>query len=267
MVQQLQLLHDSDRGHHLSSPLATADIGNSQADPFIAVIATIDNPPIEAIEVEKDWALSKYDYIYEGVINYDAFICHLCHFGHILLMDDTFNMAKPEFGGLDIGSIKLLTVMQPQKEAKYLGLWFEESEEWTTHAKERITKAKQALNSLRQRGAIAQGLGTRTAQITAEAIVKTVAGVCRAQLGWLTIMAYCELERQAVIRHAERQDGHFEALEEISQAREEEGEKKEGEGGEGTSDVEKKVKRIRTLTQVAKVEYAAEGERGTRAWL
>ncbi|KAL6062449.1 hypothetical protein QOT17_012236 [Balamuthia mandrillaris] len=62
-------------------------------------------------------------------------------------------------------------------------------------------------------------------------------------------MAYCELERQAVIRHAERQDGHFEALEEISQAREEEGEKKEGEGGEGTSDVEKKVMRTRALTR------------------
>ncbi|KAL6040462.1 Reverse transcriptase domain-containing protein [Balamuthia mandrillaris] len=96
--------------------------------------------------------------------------------------------------------------------------------------KERITKAKQALYSLRQRGAIAQGLGTRTAQIAAEAIVKstlsyglcmtelskswwkkieavwnetarsvlqvhrrTVAEVCRAELGWLTIKAYCEL--------------------------------------------------------------------------
>ncbi|KAL6058405.1 hypothetical protein QOT17_014894 [Balamuthia mandrillaris] len=185
-----------------------------------------------------------------------------------------------------------------------LGLWFEESGEWTTHAKERITKAKQALYSLRQRGAIAQGLGTRTAQIAAEAIVKstlsyglcmtelskswwkkieavwnetarsvlqvhrrTVAGVCRAELGWLTIKAYCELERQAVIRHAERQDGHFELLEEVSQAREEEGEKNEGEGGEGTSVVEKKAKRMRALTRVAKGEYAAEGERGTRAWL
>ncbi|KAL6042145.1 hypothetical protein QOT17_024575 [Balamuthia mandrillaris] len=59
------------------------------------------------------------------------------------------------------------------KEAKYLGLWFEESGEWTTHAKERITKAKQALYSLRQQGAIAQGPGTRTAQIAAEAIVKS----------------------------------------------------------------------------------------------
>ncbi|KAL6040637.1 hypothetical protein QOT17_025300 [Balamuthia mandrillaris] len=162
----------------------------------------------------------------------------------------------------------------------------------------------QALYSLRQRGAIAQGLGTRTAQIAAEAIVKstlsyglcmtelskswwkkieavwnetarsvlqvhrrTVAGVCRAELGWLTIKAYCELERQAVIHHAERQDGHFELLEEVSQASEEEGEKNEGEGGDGTTVVEKKAKRMRTLTRVAKVEYAAEGERGTRAWL
>ncbi|KAL6063526.1 RNase H type-1 domain-containing protein [Balamuthia mandrillaris] len=33
------------------------------------------------------------------------------------------------------------------------------------------------------------------------------------------------------------------------------------------SDIEKKAKRMRTLTRVAKVEYAAEGERGTRAWL
>ncbi|KAL6046777.1 hypothetical protein QOT17_001303 [Balamuthia mandrillaris] len=55
------------------------------------------------------------------------------------------------------------------KEAK----WFEESGEWTTHAKERITKAKQALYSLRQRGAIAQGLGTHTAQIATEASVKS----------------------------------------------------------------------------------------------
>ncbi|KAL6054970.1 hypothetical protein QOT17_017054 [Balamuthia mandrillaris] len=204
------------------------------------------------------------------------------------------------------------------------------------------------------RGAIAQGLGTRTAQIAAEAIVKstlsyglcmtelskswwkkieavwnetarsvlqvhrrTVAGVCRAELGWLTMLAksptlisrllmldpsrtlsssffyilpsflsplslfsrctlkqrrrftlaYCELERQAVIHHAERQDGHFELLEEVSQASEEEGEKNEGEGGDRTTVVEKKAKRMRTLTRVAKVEYAAEGERGTRAWL
>ncbi|KAL6049455.1 hypothetical protein QOT17_020440 [Balamuthia mandrillaris] len=177
------------------------------------------------------------------------------------------------------------------KEAKYLGLWFEERGEWTTHAKERITKAKQALYSLRQRGAIAQGLGTRTAQIAAEAIVKStlsyglcmtelskswwkkieavwnetarsvlqvhrrpVAGVCRAELGWLTIKAYCELERQAVIHHAERQDGHFELLEEVSQASEEEGEKNEGEGGDGTTVVEKKAKRMRALTRVAKME-------------
>ncbi|KAL6052427.1 RNase H type-1 domain-containing protein [Balamuthia mandrillaris] len=31
--------------------------------------------------------------------------------------------------------------------------------------------------------------------------------------------------------------------------------------------VEKKAKRMRALTRVAKMEYAAEGERGTRAWL
>ncbi|KAL6078665.1 hypothetical protein QOT17_001315 [Balamuthia mandrillaris] len=70
------------------------------------------------------------------------------------------------------------------KEAKYLGLWFEESGRWTTHAKERITKAKQALYSLRQRGAIAQGLGTRTAQIAAEAIVKSTLsyGLCMTEL-------------------------------------------------------------------------------------
>ncbi|KAL6040427.1 hypothetical protein QOT17_004242 [Balamuthia mandrillaris] len=49
--------------------------------------------------------------------------------------------------------------MKCVKKAKYLGLWFEENGEWTTHAKERI-KAKQALYSLRQQGAIAQGLGT-----------------------------------------------------------------------------------------------------------
>ncbi|KAL6079669.1 hypothetical protein QOT17_000784 [Balamuthia mandrillaris] len=33
------------------------------------------------------------------------------------------------------------------------------------------------------------------------------------------------------------------------------------------SDIEKKAKRMRTLTRVAKAEYAVEGERGTRAWL
>ncbi|KAL6064698.1 hypothetical protein QOT17_010741 [Balamuthia mandrillaris] len=32
---------------------------------------------------------------------------------------------------------------------KYLGLWFEECGEWTTHSKERVTKAKQVLYSLR----------------------------------------------------------------------------------------------------------------------
>ncbi|KAL6062304.1 hypothetical protein QOT17_012248 [Balamuthia mandrillaris] len=90
---------------------------------------------------------------------------------------------------------------------------------------------------------------------------------CRAELGWLTIKAYCELERQAVIHHAERQDGHFELLEEVSQAREKEDKKNEGEEGDRTTVVEKKAKRMRTLTRVAKVEYAAEGERGTRAWL
>ncbi|KAL6052603.1 RNase H type-1 domain-containing protein [Balamuthia mandrillaris] len=79
--------------------------------------------------------------------------------------------------------------------------------------------------------------------------------------------AYCELERQAVIHHAERQDGHFELLEEVSQAREEEGEKNEGEAGDKMTVVEKKAKRMRALTRVAKMEYAAEGERGTRAWL
>ncbi|KAL6074792.1 hypothetical protein QOT17_003870 [Balamuthia mandrillaris] len=121
---------------------------------------------------------------------------------------------------------KPLGAVKRVKEAKYLGLWFEESGKWTTHAKERITKAKQALYSLRQQGAIAQGLGIRTAQIAAKAIVKstlpyglcitelskswwkkieavwnetarsvlqvhrrTVAGVCRAELGWLTIKA------------------------------------------------------------------------------
>ncbi|KAL6053345.1 hypothetical protein QOT17_018070 [Balamuthia mandrillaris] len=59
------------------------------------------------------------------------------------------------------------------KEAKYLGLWFEESGEWTTHAKETIAKAKQALYSLRQQVAIAQGLSISTAQIPAMPIVKS----------------------------------------------------------------------------------------------
>ncbi|KAL6062259.1 hypothetical protein QOT17_012368 [Balamuthia mandrillaris] len=161
------------------------------------------------------------------------------------------------------------------KEAKYLGLWFEESGE--DH------QGQASPLKFRQRGAIAQGLNTRTAQIAAEAIVKSTLsyGLCMtelskswwkkieavAELGWLTIKAYCELERQAVIRHAERQDGHFELLEEISQAREEKGKKKEGEGSEGMSDIEKKAKRMRTLTRVAKAKYAVEGERGTRAWL
>ncbi|KAL6070502.1 hypothetical protein QOT17_006768 [Balamuthia mandrillaris] len=149
----------------------------------------------------------------------------------------------------------------------------------------RITKVKQALYSLRQQGAIAQGLGTHTAQIAAEAIVKSTLsyGLCMTKLSkswWKKIEAvWNETVRsvlqvhqrtvtgQAVIRHAERQDGHFELLKEISQAREEESEKREGEESERISDIEKKAKRMRTLTRVAKAEYAVKGERGTRAWL
>ncbi|KAL6062450.1 Chromo domain-containing protein [Balamuthia mandrillaris] len=112
-----------------------------------------------------------------------------------------------------------------------------------------------------------EAVWNETARSVLQVHRRTVAGVCRAELGWLTIKAYCELERQAVIHHAERQDGHFELLEEVSQASEEEGEKNEGEGGDGTTVVEKKAKRMRALTRVAKMEYAAEGERGTRAWL
>ncbi|KAL6057284.1 hypothetical protein QOT17_015606 [Balamuthia mandrillaris] len=99
--------------------------------------------------------------------------------------------------------------MKRVKDVKYLGLWFEESGEWTTHAKERITKAKQALYSFRQCGAIAQVLGTHTAQIATEAIIKSTLsyGLCMTELSkswWKKIKAVWNETARSVLQVHQR---------------------------------------------------------------